>query len=185
MLTGADGFELIEVHQQIVCQRHLLVELIREVQMVQKILTKLRRQHTHHKSGLSASLGANQRRHALIAVKRIHLQPMGYSSTQPDGQVVKMLCADTRKATEELCHMVLSIPCGQTIEEVLNRIELSHLLRVHKLHDFRFGRALLYHMFALGTDDDAVKGLLRQRTVVEIFKVNRGYCRVSISSLSR
>ena len=34
MLAGTDGFQLVQVDQQVVAQRHLLVELVREVQVV-------------------------------------------------------------------------------------------------------------------------------------------------------
>ena len=43
MLSGADSIQLVEVHQQVVRQRHLLVELVREVQVVQMILAQIHR----------------------------------------------------------------------------------------------------------------------------------------------
>ena len=33
MLAGTDGIQFIEVHQEIVRQRHLLIEFVRQVQM--------------------------------------------------------------------------------------------------------------------------------------------------------
>ena len=42
MLTGADSLEFVKVHQQIVGQRHFLIELVRQVQVVKIVLTKLK-----------------------------------------------------------------------------------------------------------------------------------------------
>ena len=85
MLAGTDGIQLIEVHNEVVRQGHLLVELVREVQMVQEIHTQFWRQQTGHKGGLSTALSTNQRRHTLIAMKRVHLKPVGHSRADPDG----------------------------------------------------------------------------------------------------
>ena len=41
LLGRADGIELVEVDEEIVRQRHLLVELVRQVQMVEIILTQV------------------------------------------------------------------------------------------------------------------------------------------------
>ena len=56
MLRRPDRFEFIEVYQQIVRQRHLLIELIRQIEVIQIILTKLWRQQTMIEGGLTTSL---------------------------------------------------------------------------------------------------------------------------------
>ena len=44
LLTGTNGLQLVEVHQQVVGQSHLLVELVRQVKVIQVILAQMRRQ---------------------------------------------------------------------------------------------------------------------------------------------
>ena len=94
MLAGADGFQLIQVHQQIVAQRHLLVELVREVQVIQVVLAQVLRQQSTQERRLATTLGTNQRGHALVAVVCVQLQPVGHRRAHPDGQEVQLLRAD-------------------------------------------------------------------------------------------
>ena len=86
MLRGSDGLELVEVHNQVVRQRHFLVELVRQVQVVEIVLTQFWRQQAVEESGLATALCSDQRRHALIAVQRVHLQPMGHGRQYPGGE---------------------------------------------------------------------------------------------------
>ena len=102
LLTGTDRLQLVEVHQQIVRQRHLLVELIRQVQMIEEIQAQVRRKQTLHEGRLTTTLRTNQRGHTLVAVKRVHLKPVGHSRAQPDGEVVHLLRAEAWQTTEEL-----------------------------------------------------------------------------------
>ena len=166
MLTGADGIQLIEVHQQIVRQRHLLVELVREVQVVQIILTQCRWQQAMEEGGLAASLSANQRGYALIAVKRIHLQPVGHSRAQPGGEIALLLGGDAWQSAEQLADVILSVPAGQCVQIVADRIMYGYIFRVYKLQDFRLRTPFLAYLLLLGPADDAVQGLLGQRTPV-------------------
>ena len=41
MLRGFDGINLVEVYKEVVRQSHLLVELVREVKMIQIVLSQL------------------------------------------------------------------------------------------------------------------------------------------------
>lgn len=120
MLTGTDGIELIEVYQEIVRQRHLLIELVRKVEVVEVVLTQLERKESTHKSGLSAALRSDQSGHAFIAMERIHLQPMGHNGSNPGGQKAVMLCAEAWDSTEEISHMVLTIPLREMAQKVLS-----------------------------------------------------------------
>ena len=94
MLTRSYRIQLIQVHQQIVRQRHLLVELVRQVQVVEVVLPEMRRKDPCHERCLTAALGTDQRGHALVSVNRIHLQPVGHSRAQPGGQIAVLLAAD-------------------------------------------------------------------------------------------
>ena len=112
MLSGTDSFELIEIHDEVVSERHLLVELVAKVQMVKIILSQLQRQQAAHKGGLSASLIAYKRRHTFVSVQHIHLQPVSYGRSEPDGEIVQLFRADTWDTAEDLCNVVLSVPFG-------------------------------------------------------------------------
>ena len=164
MLAGADSLQFIEAYQEVVRQRHFLIELVREVQVVQEILAQMRRQQTLEEGGLSAALSSNERRHNLIAVQGVHLQPMGHTGTQPDAEKILLFCADTRQATEQLRYMVLSVPLGQVVEIIANGVIRANLFRMNKLHDIRLWIGTLADVLALGTKDNAVQRFLRQRT---------------------
>ena len=150
MLRAADGIELIKVHQQIVRQRHLLIKLIRKVQVIQIILAQRWWQQPMEIGGLATALSTNQRRHALIAVKLVHLKPVGHDGAQPDGQKPLLFRSDARQAVEELGDMVLSVPFGQIRQIVADGIISLHILRMHKLHDLRLRTAFLAHLLLLG-----------------------------------
>ena len=173
LLGRTDGIELVEIHEEIVRQRHLFVELIRQIQMVEIILTQVYRQQSTHESGLSATLSPNQRRHALVAVQHIQLQPEGNGRAQPDREIVQLLGGDARDASKYLCDMVLSVPLRQVIEKLLHGIVLRHLFRLHILRNLRLRTALLQYVLALGTNHDTVESRLRQRTVIQ-FSLIRG-----------
>ena len=79
VLTGRDGIQLIDVHQQVVGKGHLLIELVRQVQMIQIVRTQMWRQQAHKERCLATTLSANQRRHALITMNGVHLKPVSHS----------------------------------------------------------------------------------------------------------
>ena len=168
LLRRTDGLEFVEVDEEVVGQRHLLVELVREVQMAEEVLSQMGRQEATHEDGLSTALLTNQRWHTLIAVQHVHLEPMGYGRAEPDGEIVQLLGTDTRDSAEETGHVVLSVPLGQAVEVVLNRIVLRHLLRSHPLGDLRLRTALLKNLLTLGTNHDTVLGLWCERPEFQI-----------------
>ena len=163
MLGGTDGFKFIEVHDEIVCQCHLLVELVREVQVVEIILTHLRRKQPSHEGGLTTALGSDEGRHTLIAVKHVQLEPMGCHRTEPDGKEGMLFGTEAGQTAEQTGHMVLTVPLGQTVEEHLDGIEDRNLVGLKKLRDLRLRTALFQHMLPLGVDDNTVQRLLGQR----------------------
>ena len=59
MLGGTHGIQLIEVHQQVVGQGHLLIELVREVQVVQIVLAKRQGKEATQEGGLTTALGTD------------------------------------------------------------------------------------------------------------------------------
>ena len=164
MLTGTYGVELIKVHKQVVGQRHLLVELVREVQVVQEILLQMLGQQATEERGLATTLRTNQRGHHLIAVQRVHLKPVGHHRAHPYKKVRELLGAEARNATEQLSHMVLSVPLGQVVQVVLDGVERRNVLRVDILLDIRLGVASLADILTFGLHDDAVQRLQGQRT---------------------
>ena len=131
--------------------------------MVQIILAQLRWQQAMEESGLAAALSANQRGHALVAMQGIHLQPVGHSRSQPRCEKSLLLRGDARQTAEELCDVVLTVPCWQTLHIVTDGIVGRHILRMHKLHNLRLRTALLADALLLGPADDAVERLLGQR----------------------
>ena len=124
--------------------------------MIEEIQAQVRRKQTLHEGRLTTSLGSDQRGHTLIAVKRIHLKPVGHSRAQPDGEIVHLLRTEAWQTTEELGQMVLSIPLRQAVDKLANGIVKPDLLRMDILHNVRLWTALLAHTLALGTDDDTV-----------------------------
>ena len=70
--------------------------------MIEEIQAQFWRKQTLYESGLTTPLSTNQRGHTLVAVKRVHLKPMGHSRTQPDGEVVHLLRTEAWQTTEEL-----------------------------------------------------------------------------------
>ena len=69
--------------------------------------------------------------------------------------------------------MVLSVPLGQVVQKGLDGVVKRHFLGVDIHGDVRLRIALLVQPFASGPDNDAVQGLLRQRTIVGGFIVPR------------
>ena len=116
LLRTAHLIELVDVHQQVVRQRHLLVELIAQVHMVEEVLAQLFGQQQAAEGALAATLCANQRGHHLIAVQRIHLQPVSHHRAHPDGEPVALVAADAGQAVEEGTHVVLAVPGGQRLK---------------------------------------------------------------------
>ena len=98
LLAGTDGFELIEVHQQIVSQCHFFVKLVREIQMIHVVLSQVMRQQATQKSGLATTLTANQRGHTLVAVQGVHLSPVSHSRAEPDTQEIQLFTGDAWNA---------------------------------------------------------------------------------------
>ena len=127
LLRGTDGVELVEVYQQVVRQRHLLVELVREVQVVKIVLAQVVRQQAVEERGLTTALGTNERRYTLVAVQRVHLQPVGHSRTNPDGQERQVLRGESWQTAEELCHVVLSVPLRQLREVIGDGVVRAYL----------------------------------------------------------
>ena len=127
MLTGTDSLQFIEVDQEVVCQRHLLVKLVGEVHVVKEVLTQMRREQAHDKGGLATPLRTNQRGNALVAMQGVHLEPVGYHRAQPDNEETMLLRADAGQSAEETGNVVLSVPLGQMFQIVANGIEYRHL----------------------------------------------------------
>ena len=173
MLTGADSLQLIQTYQQIVGQRHLLVKLVRQVQVVQEILAQMLGQQSFKEGGLAAALISNERRHYFVAVKSVHLKPMGHSRTEPDAKISQLLGSDSRQSFKEFRHMVLSVPLWQRVQVVANGVIRAYLFRINKLHDVTLRIMPLADILALGTMDNAVLGLLGQRTEIRQLTVRR------------
>ena len=136
--------------------------------MIQIVLTQVQRQETTHEGGLSTTLSSDERWYALVSMQHIHLKPVGHRRAQPDCEIVQLLGSDAWNASEDFGYVVLSIPLRQSFEECLHRIVLRNLFRLHVLRNFRLRTSLLQNLFALGTNDDAVEGRRRQRTVLQI-----------------
>ena len=62
--------------------------------------------------------------------------------------------------------MVLSVPCWQVVQVVLDRVVALHLLRVDVLLDVALRTTLLEHVLTLGLNHDAVQRLLRQHAIL-------------------
>ena len=99
--------------------------------MVKEILPQMRRQQALYEGGLTTTLCSYERGHTLVAMQRVHLQPVGHCRAQPDGEEGMLFGGDARQSGEELCHMVLSVPFGQTVEVLLNRVMVAYLFRVN------------------------------------------------------
>ena len=95
--------------------------------MLQIILAQMRWQQPALEGGLATTLSADQRRHTFIAVKRVHLQPMGHCRAQPDGKIRRLLGADAGQSAKETSHMVLSVPLGQVVEVVADGVVRAYL----------------------------------------------------------
>ena len=91
---------------------------------------------------------------------------MGHSRTQPGGEIALLLGGDARQAAEELADVVLSVPAGQALQVVADRIMYGYIFRVYELQDFRLRTPFLAHLLLLGPADDAVESLLGQRAPV-------------------
>ena len=124
--------------------------------MIQEIQAQFWRKQTLYEGRLTTSLGSDQRGHTLVAVKCVHLKPVGHSRAQPDGEVVHLLRTEAWQTTEELGYMILSIPLRQAVDKLTNGVVDIDLLRMDILHNVRLWTALLAHTLALGTDDNTV-----------------------------
>ena len=132
--------------------------------MVEIVLTQLGRKESTHKSGLSAALRSDQSGHALIAMKRIHLQPMGHNGSNPRGQKGVVLRAKAWDSAEEVSHMVLAIPLREIAQKVLSGVEQRHFLRLDILRNLSLGTSLLQDLLLLSPDYDAVQSLWGKRS---------------------
>ena len=56
-----------------------------------------------------------------------HLQPVGHSRTQPDGEKMMLLCREAGQSREETSHVVLSVPLWQTVEELADGVIRANL----------------------------------------------------------
>ena len=125
LLTAAeDGSSVhLALRQRLLQRRMLTRSLVREVQVVEVVLSEMRRKDPCHERRLTAALGTDERGYAFVTMNRIHLQPVGHGRAQPGGQIAVLLAADAGQPAEQCRHMVLSVPLGQVPEEVLYRIE--------------------------------------------------------------
>ena len=71
LLSGLVLVELIEHDDEVVAQRHVLVELVGEVHVVEEVLLKVGRQQPAAEDGFAATLVANQGGNGLVAVEQI------------------------------------------------------------------------------------------------------------------
>lgn len=71
--------KLIYVDKEIMSERHLGVKLIGKVDVVEEILAQMIRQQAIGKGTLAATLLADKHRSGFVAMKHIHLQPVGDS----------------------------------------------------------------------------------------------------------
>ena len=163
MLRGTDGIQLVEVHQQIVGQRHLLVELVREVQVVKIVLAQMLGQQAAQEGGLATALTAYERGHTLVAVQRVKLQPVGNGRAQPDSQIARLLGGDAGQTAEEVSHVVVAVPLGQVLQIVADGVVHGHRLRMEVELAERLGVTLVVQTLAQHVEHDAVAGTLRER----------------------
>ena len=102
-------------------------------------------------------------------MQRIHLQPVGHCRAQPDGEEGMLFGGDARQSGEELSHMVLSVPFGQTVEVLLNRVMVAYLFRVNQLLNLRLGITLFADVLTSGANHDTVQRLLSEHPVLGLF----------------
>ena len=73
MLRGTYGIELVEVDEEVVGECHLLVELVREVDVIKVIHPQMFWQQTCHEGRFTTALCADECRHRLVGMKHVHL----------------------------------------------------------------------------------------------------------------
>ena len=130
--------------------------------MIQIVLAQMFWQQTTQEGGLSTTLSSNERRHYFISMKSIHLKPMGYSRTQPFGKKSSLLRGDAWDSSEEVGHIIVTIPLRQRIQIVGNRIELGHKVRSNIQFDISLRVLHLITSIFLSSKDDSVERLLCQ-----------------------
>ena len=168
MLAGVDGIQFVEVHQKIVRQGHLLIELIRQVQVVEIILAQLRWQQAMKEGSFATTLSTNQCWYAFITMKGVHLEPVGHSRQQPRSQISLLLGGEAGQTTEHLADVVFAVPRRQLVQVVADRIMYGYILRMYELYDLRLRTAFFTHLFLLSPADNTIKRLLGQRAPVLI-----------------
>ena len=116
LLAASHLIQLVDVHEQVVGQRHLLVELVGEVHVVQEVHAQLLGQQPSAEGGLAASLPSDEGGHHLVAVEAVLLHPVGHHAAHPQVHPVALLGAEAGQAVEECIDVVLAIPLGTLIE---------------------------------------------------------------------
>ena len=110
LLAASHLIQLVDVHEQVVGQRHLLVELVGEVHVVEEVHAQLLGQQQPAESGLAASLPSDEGGHHLVAVEAVLLHPVSHHASQPEVHPVALLGAQARQAVEECVDVVLAVP---------------------------------------------------------------------------
>lgn len=127
--------------------------------MIEIIGTQVRRKQTYGEGALAATLGADQDGNALVAMLCVHAQPMGYGRSDPDGTPRELFAADAWQTTEEVGHMVVSVPGREGTEEVAYGIVGWDGVRANVLLDVLLGGLVATHSLLLGMTDDGVHDL--------------------------
>ena len=143
-------------------ERHLGVKLIGKVDVVEEILSQIVRKQTIGKGTLATTLFADKHRSGFVAMKHIHLQPVGDSRTEPGGAPSQLFTCKSRNSAKEFSHMVLSIPFRQLLEIFPDRVKLRNLFRTYELLNILSGRLLASHTQPLGMTDDGIESLRSQ-----------------------
>ena len=154
--------KLIYVDIEIMSERHLGIKLIGKVDVVEEILSQMIRQQAIGEGTLAATLLADKHRSGFVAMKHIHLQPVGNSRTEPGGAPSQLFACQPRNSAKEFSHMVLTIPFRQVLEIFPDRVKLRNLFRTYELLNILSGRLLASHTQPLGMTDDGIESLRSQ-----------------------
>ena len=138
-------------------ERHLGVKLIGKVDVVEEILSQIVRKQAISKGTLAATLFADKHRSGFVAMKHIHLQPVGDSRTEPGGAPSQLFACQPRNPAKEFSHMVLTIPFRQVLEIFPDRIKLrNQSVVVIRSYDGSTSAPLGSRPVALTRDDNYV-----------------------------
>ena len=152
--------------------------------MVEEILAKFLGQQSDGEGTFSATLLSDKHRYGFISVQHVHLQPMGYCRTEPDGAPAKLFAGQPRNSAEKSSHMVLAIPFRQLVHVFLDRVEDGNGIRLDVLLDVLSWRLLLADSQFLGAANDGVESLSCKHLPVLLLRVDAEELGLSVQNIS-